>query len=177
MPCGHEAGYAKVASMPDDVVDANLSVRLLVNAVLGAMAVTGGLWFLQGGLSLGATVVVVVGLMVAFAKTCPGVAHVWMWSTLLLGLESLAWAVSDVRRTSTIRSRAASRRDEQGLYSGLVRGIFRNILADLCLRTIPPHPTRTRGTCCPLNAEPSQSQAKKAAVTAIPLTTVPITVQ
>ncbi len=79
--------------MPDDAVavGANLRVRLLVNAVLGAMAVAGGLWFLQGGLSPGATVVVVVGLMVVFAKTCSGVAQVWMWSTLLLGLESLAW--------------------------------------------------------------------------------------
>lgn len=79
--------------MPDDVVGADLRVRLLINAVLGAMAVTGGLWFLQGDLSLGATVVVVVGLMVVFAKTCSGVAQVWMWSTLLLGLESLAWPV------------------------------------------------------------------------------------
>ncbi len=90
-PCGRRKKYVKVASMPDDAVGANLSVRLLVNAVLGAVAVTGGLWLLQGGLSLGATVVVVVGLMVVFAKTCPGVAQVWMWSTLLLGLESLAW--------------------------------------------------------------------------------------
>ncbi len=77
--------------MPNDAAESNLSVRLLINAVLGAMAVTGGLWFLQGGLSLGATVVVVAGLMVVFAKTCSGVAQVWMWSTLLLGLESLAW--------------------------------------------------------------------------------------
>ncbi len=70
--------------MPNDA-------KLLINAVLGAMAVAGGLWFLQGGLSLAVTVTVVVGLMVVFAKTCPGVPHVWMWSTLLLGLESLAW--------------------------------------------------------------------------------------
>jgi len=67
------------------------NAKLLFNAVLGAMAVTGGLWLLQGGLSLGTTIVVVVGVMVVFAKTCPGVAQVWMWSTLLLGLESLAW--------------------------------------------------------------------------------------
>lgn len=84
LPCGHSKQYAKVASMPYDP-------RLLVNAVLGAMAVTGGLWFLQGDLSLGATVVVVVGLMVVLAKTCPDVAQIWMWATLLLGLESLAW--------------------------------------------------------------------------------------
>ncbi len=65
--------------------------KLLVNAVLGAMAVAGGLWLLQGGLSLAVTVLVVVGLTVVLAKICPGVAHVWMWATLLLGLESLAW--------------------------------------------------------------------------------------
>ncbi len=84
VPCGRLNKYAKVRSMPDNA-------KLLLNAVLGAMAVTGGLWLLQGGLSLGTTIVVVVGVMVVFAKTCPGVAQVWMWSTLLLGLESLAW--------------------------------------------------------------------------------------
>ncbi len=76
--------YARVTSMP-------YHLKLLLNAVLGAMAVAGGLWLLQGGLSLAVTVTVVVGLTVVFAKTCPGVAQVWMWSTLLLGLESLAW--------------------------------------------------------------------------------------
>ena len=70
--------------MPDDA-------KLLVNAVLGAMAVAGGLWLLQGGLSLAVTFAVVVGVTLVFAKTCPRVAHVWTWSTLLMGLESLAW--------------------------------------------------------------------------------------
>ena len=65
--------------------------KLYVNAVLGAMAVAGGLWFLQGGLSLTVTVLVVVGLTAVLANICQRVAHVWMWSTLLLGLESLAW--------------------------------------------------------------------------------------
>ena len=82
--CGHPKKCANVTAMPNDA-------KLLVNAVLGAMAVTGGFWFLQGGLSLAVTVTMVVGLMVVLAKTCPSVAHVWMWSTLLLGLESLAW--------------------------------------------------------------------------------------
>ena len=64
---------------------------LLVNAVLGAMAVTVGLWFLQGDLSSSATIIIIVGLTILYAKICPTAAHVWMWSTLLLGLESLAW--------------------------------------------------------------------------------------
>ena len=65
--------------------------KLFVNAVLGAMAVAGGLWFLQGGLSLTVTVLVVVGLTAVLANVCQRAAQVWTWSTLLLGLESLAW--------------------------------------------------------------------------------------
>ena len=64
---------------------------LVVNAVLGAMAVTVGLWFLQGDLSSSVTIVIIVGLTILYAKVCPTAAHVWMWSTLLLGIESLAW--------------------------------------------------------------------------------------
>ena len=64
---------------------------LVVNAVLGAMAVTVGLWFLQGDLSSSVTIVIIVGLTILYAKVCPTAAHVWMWSTLLLGVESLAW--------------------------------------------------------------------------------------
>ena len=65
--------------------------KLFVNAVLGAMAGAGGLWFLQGGLSLTVTVLVVVGLTAVLANVCQRAAQVWTWSTLLLGLESLAW--------------------------------------------------------------------------------------
>ena len=64
---------------------------LLINAVLGAMAVTVGLWFLQGDLSSSVTIIIIVGLTILYAKVCPTAAHVWMWSTLLLGVESLAW--------------------------------------------------------------------------------------
>lgn len=63
----------------------------LINAVLGAIAVTIGLWFLQGDLSSAVTIILIVGLTILYVKVCPTTAHVWMWSTLLLGLESLAW--------------------------------------------------------------------------------------
>ena len=63
----------------------------LVNAVLGAIAVTLGFWFLQGDLSSSITTIMIIGLTILYAKLCPTSAHVWMWSTLLLGLESLAW--------------------------------------------------------------------------------------
>ena len=63
----------------------------LINAVLGAMAVTVGLWFLQGDLSSSITVLMIVGLTILYAKVCLTAWHIWMWSTLLLGLESLSW--------------------------------------------------------------------------------------
>ncbi|MDA0738092.1 MAG: hypothetical protein O2999_05425 [Nitrospirae bacterium] len=62
-----------------------------VNAVLGAIAVTVGLWFLRGDLSSAMTIILIVGLTIAYSQMCATTAHVWMWSTLLLGLESLAW--------------------------------------------------------------------------------------
>ena len=64
---------------------------LVVNAVLGAMAVTVGLWFLRGDLSSSVTIVIIIGLTILYARVCRTAAHVWMWSTLLLGVESLAW--------------------------------------------------------------------------------------
>ena len=67
--------------------------KFLIHAVFGAMAVAGGLWLLWGGLSPTVMVLVVAGLTVVFVKTCPSAAHVWMGTTVLLGLESLAWPV------------------------------------------------------------------------------------
>ena len=55
------------------------------------MAVTVGLWFLQGDLSSSITVLMIVGLTILYAKVCLTAWHIWMWSTLLLGLESLSW--------------------------------------------------------------------------------------
>jgi len=63
----------------------------LVNAILGAIAVTVGLWFLQGDLSSAITIIMIVGLTIVYTQMCPTTAHVWMWSTMFIGLESLAW--------------------------------------------------------------------------------------
>ncbi|RMH07843.1 MAG: hypothetical protein D6704_04360 [Nitrospirae bacterium] len=69
------------------------SLAVGINAVLGSMVIVVGLWFLMGGISLPVTVVLVVVFTVAGIRMCPTVSHIWMWSTLCLGLESLAWPV------------------------------------------------------------------------------------
>jgi|GEM_PF-895690 len=64
-----------------------------LNALLGSVLVTIGMWFLLGGFSLAWGVVVLLGLTGVFIWGRLTIAHVWAVSTLLLGLESLAWPI------------------------------------------------------------------------------------
>ena len=133
------------------------SPKFLVNAVLGAMAVVGGLWLLSGGLSVAVTVMVVVGLVVVFAKTCPGVAHVWMWATVLLGIESLAWPVPLVlalRQLGPEPPLEAMSEVFTAVLFGVSSGIFWLTFAyGLYRRTYPKH------AATPLT--PNQAKAKR----------------
>ena len=133
------------------------SLKFLVNAMLGAMAVAGGLWLLSGGLSVAVTATVVVGLMVVFAKTCPGAAYVWMWATLLLGLESLAWPVPlvlELRQLGPEPPLEAMSKVFTAVLFGVLSGIFWLTFAyGLYRRTHPDH------TSDPLT--PNQAKAKR----------------
>ena len=131
--------------------------KFLINAVLGAMAVAGGLWLLSGGISGVVTVTVVVGLMVVFAKTCPGVAHVWMWSTVLLGIESLAWPVPlvlELRQLGPEPPLETMSEVFTAVLFGVLSGIFWLTFAyGLYRRTHPDH--------APAPLTPNQAKAKR----------------
>ena len=71
----------------------NNSPTLYIHAVLGGMIATIGLWMLMGGLSMTITVILVVVCMVGLVNVSPTVAHIWMWTTIVLGLESFAWPI------------------------------------------------------------------------------------
>lgn len=114
----------------------------LLNAVLGAMAVGGGLWLLSGGLSPAVVAMVIVGLVAAFAKLCPGVAHVWLWSTALLGLESLAWpvpAVLELQQLGPEPPLEAMSRVFTAVLFGVLSGIFWLTFAWGLYRRTRPH--------------------------------------
>jgi hypothetical protein len=67
---------------------------LRLNVLCGSLVVAVGFRFIWGELPLALTAVVallVVGLLVWRARTIP---EVWAWSTLLLGLECLAWPLA-----------------------------------------------------------------------------------
>ena len=133
--------------------------KLLVNAVLGAMAVAGGLWFLQGGLSLTVTVLVVVGLAAVLANICQRASQVWTWSTLLLGLESLAWPfqlVGELRQFGPEPPMEEMSKVFTAVLFGVFSGIFWLTFAyGLYRRSHPP----SEETVAPLT--PNQAKAKR----------------
>ncbi len=133
--------------------------KLLVNAVLGAMAVAGGLWFLQGGLSLTVTVLAVVGLTAVLANICQRAAQVWTWSTLLLGLESLAWPfqlVGELRQFGPEPPMEEMSKVFTAVLFGVFSGIFWLTFAyGLYRRSQPP----SEETVAPLT--PNQAKAKR----------------
>jgi hypothetical protein len=64
------------------------------NAVLGGLVVTIGLWLIWG--QLPAATMALMGLAVAgvLVWRSSTAGAVWAWSTLLLGLESVAWPIA-----------------------------------------------------------------------------------
>ena len=99
---------------------------LLLNTVLGGMAVTVGLWFLRGDLSLAVTVLTVVGCTFVFIKICPSIAHVWMYTTLLLGVESLAWPLQMMGELRALGPEPPME-DMQRIFTAVLFGMFSGV--------------------------------------------------
>lgn len=67
-----------------------------LNAVLGSLTVTVGLWLLVGALPMPIGIALVIGLAILLAWKCPSIGLIWAISTLLLGAESLAWPIMEM---------------------------------------------------------------------------------
>jgi hypothetical protein len=102
-------------------------VRLQINAVLGSIVVVLGFWMIWG--ELPPLFAVLVGLVVAgfLLWQSSSVGAVWAWSTMLLGLESLAWPIVTMVQ---IRMEGSDPTDQQmgliltAILFGLFSGIF-----------------------------------------------------
>src|SRR4051794_4970427 len=64
---------------------------LQLNAALGSLVATFGLWLVWGATPVIALIVVALVLGVLLSWGSPSLAAVWAWTTALLGVESLAW--------------------------------------------------------------------------------------
>lgn len=99
---------------------------LLLNAVLAGMAVTVGLWFLRGDLSSAVTILAVVGCTVLFIKMSPTIAHVWMYATLLLGVESIAWPLQMMGDLRTLGPEPPME-DMERIFTAVLFGVFSGV--------------------------------------------------
>ena len=104
----------------------NYRPSLLINAIIGGMTVTVGLWFLQGGLSSALTIVTVVACSVVFMKICPTIAHVWMYTTFVLGLESLAWPFQMMGELRSLGPEPPME-DMQRIFTAVLFGVFSGV--------------------------------------------------
>ena len=67
-----------------------------LNAVLGSLTVTVGLWLLVGALPMPIGIALAIGLAILLAWKSPSIGSIWAISTLLLGVESLAWPIMEM---------------------------------------------------------------------------------
>lgn len=117
-----------------------LSPRL--NAVLGSLIVTIGFWLMWGDVPVVAAVALALGIATFLAWRGSTIALVWAWTTLLLGLESLAWPIATMLR---MRMMTAEPTEEQmgqmliailfGLFSAIfwmtfAYGIYKRLVPD-----------------------------------------------
>jgi hypothetical protein len=94
-----------------------------IHAVLGALAVTVGLWLAIGETpveALAAVALAVAGLL-AWQGTTLG--RVWAWASLLIGLDSLAWPVVTMVRISRVTQQPDDQQMGQ-MLGAVVTGLF-----------------------------------------------------
>ena len=104
----------------------NKNLWFLSNAVLGSLTVTIGLWLLLGELTLPTAFVLTMGLAGLLAWQTPTIAHIWAVSTLLLGLESLAWPVLQMEELQKLGPEPPLE-DLQRIFTAVLFGLFSGV--------------------------------------------------
>lgn len=116
-----------------------------LNAVLGSLVVVIGLWLLVGAFPIAWGVIATLILALLLAWKCPSIGYIWSVSTFLLGLESLAWPVSqmvDIRKLGPEPPLEDLQRIFTAVLFGLFSGVFWMIFAYGIFK-------RTRGDLAP----------------------------
>jgi len=97
-----------------------------LNAILGSLVVTIGLWLLWGSAPPPLLVAVAVGVAVLLAWRCASITEVWAWTTLVLGLESFAFPV--VAMVQLRMTTAEPSNEQMGqVLTAILFGVFSSI--------------------------------------------------
>lgn len=106
-------------------MNANLWHQL--NAVLGSLTVTVGLWLLVGALPMPIGIALAIGLAILLAWKSPSIGSIWASSTLILGVESLAWPImqmADLQKLGPEPPLEELERIFTAVLFGLFSGVF-----------------------------------------------------
>ena len=97
-----------------------------VNAVLGSVAVTVGLWLLFGALPIPIGIAMAIGLAVVLAWKCPSTGYIWAICTLLLGVESLAWPMMEMTALQQLGPEPPME-DLERIFTAVIFGLFSGV--------------------------------------------------
>jgi len=98
-----------------------------LNAVLGSLTVTVGLWLLVGALPLPIGITLAIGLAILLAWKSASIGSIWALSTLLLGVESFAWPImqmADIQKLGPEPPLEELQRIFTAVLFGLFSGVF-----------------------------------------------------
>jgi len=127
-----------------------------LNAVLGSLTVTVGLWLLVGALPVPLGIALAVGLAILLAWKSPSIGTIWAASTLLLGVESIAWPImqmADIQKLGPEPPLEELQRIFTAVLFGLFSGVFWMTFAYGIFR-------RTRRTNAPTTPSVTTAQTK-----------------
>ena len=97
-----------------------------VNAVLGSVAVTVGLWLLFGALPIPIGIAMAIVLAVVLAWKCPSVGYIWAICTLLLGVESFAWPMMEMTALQQLGPEPPME-DLERIFTAVIFGLFSGV--------------------------------------------------
>lgn len=99
---------------------------LLLNAALGSLVATFGLWLVWGEAPVIALVVVALLLGVLLSWASASLSAVWAWTTALLGVESLAMAVVTMIQGKLV-GREPTEEEMVSMLTAMLFGLFSSI--------------------------------------------------
>jgi hypothetical protein len=99
---------------------------LQLNAALGSLVITFGLWLVWGEAPIMVLVAfaVLLGLLLSWGSD--SLAAVWGWTTALLGLESLAWPVVTMLQVR-LAAREPTEQEMGAILTSVLFGLFSSI--------------------------------------------------
>ena len=126
----------------------NNRLWIQLNAVLGSLVVIIGLWLLVGAFPIVWAVAAAIVLALLLAWKCPSMGYIWSASTFLLGLESLAWPVSEMVALRALGPEPPLE-ELQRIFTAVLFGLFSGVFWMIFAYGIYK---RTRGDLTPSNA-------------------------